>query len=94
MTPEGRHLARLLGFAPGTTPAADAIRQQLLTDPGPVVRGLVGEALASDDVTSLEGAMGYINDRLQEWSALIPEDLRAPIGVQAKLEVRRRAPAD
>ena len=94
MAPEGRHLARLLGFAPGTAPDAEAVRQRLLTDPGPVVRGLVEEALASDDVTSLEEAMGYMNDRLQEWSALIPEDLRDPIGVQAKLEVRRRAPTD
>ena len=94
MTPEGRHLARLLGFGPGASPSAEELRRQLLTDPGPVVRGLVEEALASDDVTSLEGALHFINDRLREWAALVPEELRTAIGVQAGVEVRRRVPRE
>lgn len=92
MSPDGRHLARLLGFSASASPSAEELRRRLLTDPGPVVRGLVREALASDDVTSVEGALAYINDRLREWSALLPEELRTAIGRQAGAEVRRRAP--
>ena len=61
-------------------------------DPNAVADGLVAEALASDDVTSAAAALAFIEERLSELAALLPEDLRAAIGRQAEAEVRRRVP--
>jgi hypothetical protein len=96
-SPAIRRLSRLLGDPPGgQTGDREATVAELLqrvrTDPNAVVRGLVAEALASDDVTSVEGALAFISERLVELAVLLPDDLRAAIALQAEVEVRRRVP--
>ena len=85
-----RHLARLLGTPPDS--AVPELVAQVRRDAGLVVQGLVDEALASDDVTSAEGALAFISERLAEMAPLLPDELRTAIARQAAGEVRRRAP--
>ena len=91
-SPAGRRLSRLLGDPPGAVATAPALLARVREDPKLVIRGLVAEALASDDVTSVEGALAFINERLSELAALLPDELRTAIALQAGVEVRRRAP--
>ena len=93
-SPAARHLSRLLGDPPGALPATTELVRRLRANPNVVVQGLVAEALASDDVTSLEAALRFINERLSEMAALLPDELRLAIALQAGVELRRRVPGD
>ena len=87
-----RRLARLLGYGPheiltdgDLRLAADRERTRLAAE-------LVREALASDDVTSAQGARLFVEERLAEWSDLLPGDTRQAIAQAANEEIQRRAP--
>lgn len=66
---------------------------RLRADPSRVITGLADEALASDDVTSLEASLAFVNERLVEMASLLPDDLRLAIALQAGVELRRRVPS-
>ena len=94
-SPAVRRLSRLLGDPPGTGGsglAAPALVARVRANPNAVMRGLVAEALASDDVTSVEAALAFITERLAELAPLLPDELRTAIALQAGVEVRRQAP--
>ena len=91
-SPAARHLSRLLGDPPGASSQEPKLIARVRSQPNIVVERLVGEALASDDVTSLEGALAFINERLDEMASLLPEELRLAIAMQACVELRRRVP--
>jgi len=90
--PAARHLSRLLGDPPGALAATPDLIGRLRANPNRVVEGLVAEALASDDVTSLEAALAFINERLSEMAALLPDELRLAIALKAGVQLRRRVP--
>jgi hypothetical protein len=73
-------IARLIGldafserFGPPQTAAPDDAALRVLIDErlDDVVRGLVEEAAASDDVLDVESALAYLDDRLYTLGALI-----------------------
>lgn len=95
--PAVRRLSRLLGDPPAAAasepaPTTAALVARVRANPNTVVHGLVAEALASDDVTSVAGALAFISERLSELAPLLPDELRTAIALQAALEVRRRVP--
>ena len=87
-----RRLARLLGHGPHEIPSDDNLRLIAAREPARLAVELVREALASDDVTSAEGARLFVEERLAEWSDLLTDDTRRAIGDAATEEIQRRAP--
>lgn len=49
-------------------------RAAISADPGVLASALFLEAVESDDVTSVEGALGYLADRLRELQHLVGEN--------------------
>ena len=87
-----RRLARMLGHGPQETPTTDTLGIEAVRDRIRLAAELVREALASDDVTSADGARLFVEERLAEWSDLLADDTRRAIGQAAGEEIQRRAP--
>lgn len=92
--PARRHLLRLLGRPRSESASLSALRTAVAGDCDRVARGLVDEALASDDVTSAEAAQAFLAERLEELGDALDADTRARIAESGAALIRRRAPLE
>ncbi len=87
-----RRLARLLGYGPQGVPTDSELRHAAGRESSRLAAELVREALASDDVTSAQGARSFVDERLAEWGDLLTDDISRAIAHSAIEEIDQRAP--